>query len=684
MTATAAAGHPATGSDATGADPGHPAPAPATPPRRPRSRRDRVIGGMPVWLPLLAFVLLVLGGVTSSSIGFSGLREDPAAPQGFELGDPQSTRPDEFMTESPIWLGQIAVGFHHPVNPLSVSPDFFAQLPAGPVSSVVFFDGTLLQLGPWLPDAMLFAFKWWLPTLMLAIGLPYWFRRVTGSWRWGYLAAVLCFVAPASLWWSMRPINTLGFMFASCALGILGADEISRRRWARATAYLVAAGILMARFPTYYQPLAIVLGFPVLLSTVGYLLARGERSWRERIVSVVALGASGGLFTGLLVLENLPALKAGLSTVFPGDRKSTGLTISVGRIFGATDLGFMKSIDDVMNNSNASEVSTAFTVLLLVLALLVVAQRWQGDRGRAWALWPMVASALFWLSWCSLSWGAIGYRIPLANLVPYFRAANGVGFLAVLAFCLFMTQWARPARRATPLVAGLLTAFVSAWAGSSLQGDTTPLLSSTMIWFSSVLAGVAVALLVWLPHRRWPLVIAGALAALMTYNAAPVLVGLADLRGTSSSQFFLDRAPASRADGSLWASNSTFVDALMFATGTPALSSRQQIGPDTNAWEKLDPGRAHEQVWNRGGSYITFDWADGSDITFTNPNPDVILIRVSPCTLASRMPQLRYVVSTKPLQDACLTKTDTVRWSGIEQTVYRVAGRVPGGPMTQP
>ena len=112
------------------APPGPPArqAGPAVPPRR-----RRVVGTLPVLLPLLAFALLVLGGVTTSSIGFAGLREDPGAPHGLQLGDPQSTRPDEFMTESPIWLGQTALGFAQRVNPLSVSPAFFAQLPSGPV-----------------------------------------------------------------------------------------------------------------------------------------------------------------------------------------------------------------------------------------------------------------------------------------------------------------------------------------------------------------------------------------------------------------------------------------------------------------------------------------------------------------------------------------------------------------------
>ena len=646
--------------------------AEAEAPEPPRTApRRRWVRTLPFLLPLAAFAVLVLTGVTTSNIGAPGLREDPSAPHGLQIGDSQEVRSDEFMTESPIWLGQIAIGPGQAVNPLNAPPNFFAQLPSGPVSSIVFFDGTVSRLGPWVPDAMLFAFKWWLPTLLLVIGMPLWFRLVTGSWRWGYLAAFLCLLAPASMWWSGRPINTLGFMFAGCALGIVGADQLGRRRWVRFVLCMLAAGVLIARFPTYYQPLAIVLGFPVILATAAFLLVR-RRPWRDRLIALFSLGLSSAELTGLLIWENLPAIRAGLETVYPGERKSTGLTIFIGRIFGSTDLGFLKTTDEGMTGSNPSEVSSAFTVLLAVLLVLVVAERWRGRRTLAAATIPVAALALFWLSWCTLSYGGLGLRIPLANLVPYSRAANGVGFLAILAFCLYMTQWQRPSRVITAIGAGALAAFLSAWAGSSLQQDAMPMLSSTMIWASSVVTGAVIAALVWWPHHRATLIVAGVAAGLLTYSATPILVGLGDLRGTNASQLFIEKGAQSRETGSLWASNSIFVDALMFATGTPSLSSRQQIGPNRDEWLKLDPGGGNEGVWNRGGSYITFDWTSQADVQFANPNPDIVMIRTSPCTLASRIPELRYVVSTTPLSDSCLVQTGSFQWSGLSQTIYEV------------
>ena len=73
------------------------------------------------------YLLLTLAGATNSSIGVQQLRQNPAHPVGQEIGHPQAVRSDEYMTESPITLGQIAIGRGDAVNPLSVSPDFFSS-----------------------------------------------------------------------------------------------------------------------------------------------------------------------------------------------------------------------------------------------------------------------------------------------------------------------------------------------------------------------------------------------------------------------------------------------------------------------------------------------------------------------------------------------------------------------------
>lgn len=114
------------------------------------------------------------------------------------------------------------------------------------------------------------------------------------------------------------------------------------------------------------------------------------------------------------------------------------------------------------------------------------------------------------------------------------------------------------------------------------------------------------------------------------------------------------------------------VDSLWFATGVPALSGRQQIGPDREQWLRLDPGGAHEDAWNRGGTFIWFRWTDTPGLEFSNPSPDSVLMTGSPCTVAERMPELAHISSSQELSAECLTPAGSFQWSGTTHYIYDV------------
>lgn len=634
-------------------------------------RRGR-LRALPIALPCLVFVLLGLAGITNSNIG--ALREDPRHPVGTEFGNPQSIRADEFMTESPISLGWIASGSRGIDNPLSVPPNFFQQLPSGPVSGVVFFDGTAAMLGPWLPDSMVFAARWWLPTLLLLIGLPIWFRQVTGSLRWGYLATLVILFAPSNMWWSGRPVNTLGFMFAGCALMLAGHDLIARGRTTRALAAFVVSAILMARFPSYYQPFAIILGFPVLVGTLAFLLLRdGER--RTKLVTVLVTGVVGAILTAGTMLENVDAIKSGLGTVFPGQRVSTGEAQTFGKVFGAPVLGSLEGIQATLVNTNATEASSSFVVLFLVAGLLWLARGWHGSRPAYWTFVVWMAFTAFWLAWCTVDFKSVGSHLPLANLVPAIRAANDVGFLAVVAFFLMMAQW-RPGhvRRPVIVVAAVLSGGVTMLAGFSWRTNGMPGLSVPSIWCAAAVTAVVVFLLLCWPTSWMSWVAMAAAVVSLTATVDPLEIGLGDLRGSSTAQAMIEAGRHARGAHELWASDDPTFDALMFATATPALSARQQVGPNDVEWLKLDPGGLHKDVWNRGGTYIRFSWTDDKNIAWSNPTVDQIVMQASPCTIAQREPRLRYIVSVRRLGDDCLRFSRRLRWSGRPHYVYEVTG----------
>ena len=163
-------------------------------------------------LPLLGYALLVVTGTTTSSLNF--LRQTVDANPPRQLFDALAVRGDEWLTAMPIELGVMAHGAsQHPL--LSQQPDLIYQVSSGSViESLLFVEGNLLRLGPWLPDPMLFAaFRGW-SWLLLFLAMPPLLRRLGANRPMAWLGTVLCFLAPASLWWSFMPIRILAFATA--------------------------------------------------------------------------------------------------------------------------------------------------------------------------------------------------------------------------------------------------------------------------------------------------------------------------------------------------------------------------------------------------------------------------------------------------------------------------------------
>ncbi|MFN8109085.1 MAG: hypothetical protein U0Y82_04465 [Thermoleophilia bacterium] len=640
--------------------------------------RDIPDTGRWVTLALLVYALLALLGVSTSSLGSDYLRQDPAHPLGTHFGVAQSIRSDEFLTDTPIALGETAVGGPYTTNPLTQPPGFIEQLPTGPVSSLVFFEGTLFRATAIVPDDVLFAARWWLPVLLLAVFTPLWFREITGSPRFGFLCAALVFFAPSNTWWSYRPTIILGFVFAGCFLVFPAMRALQRRRWVAGGALLLLSAIALARYPTNYQPFAIVLGLPVLATTLVAVLCAPGVTRRVRLgVVAAATVVSAGLFAGLLI-ENWTALQALLNTVYPGSRRSSGEQQHLWSFFSAPTMGSLLTSAPVAGNSNACEISTGFSVALVWAATLVAGARGRWSRRDVLIVAVPSVFAVFWVAWTALDWGGAGTHLPVASLVPPARAVAMLGMVCSLVACLVLSRWEAKGW-GVPAVAGVLVAALTVVGGRSIRQVYYPSLPTLGIIVGALAAGVSVACITRYPRRAWPIALCIGFLVLLAGRVNPIILGLGDLRDSATARQMLTAGTQARHDHTVWASNSVGFDALMFATGVPSLSGRQQMGPDAAEWRKLDPTGANRQAWDRAGAYISFEWSTDPGMTFRNASPDTIIIRTSPCTLHAAEPALRTVASLQPLTGACLRPLPTARWTG--QTIWRYA--TDGGPRNE-
>lgn len=624
-----------------------------------------------VLVPVLAYVVICLAGVSQSSIGAPELREDASDPRGVMLGEARPIRSDEYLTATPLGLGVTATGNAADVNPLTAPQELLSVLPAGPVTTVLFFDGTALTLGPVLPDQALMSARTWLGTLLLLLAAPAWFRTLTGS-RWiGYFAVALIFFSPHNAWWSHTPASILGFAFGGAVALQKAAPAASERRIVPALLWGIGSAVLLVRTPLLYPPWALVLVSAVLLTTVAALL-RSPGSRRPSLVATGGVGALTLAFLGAVLWENRPAIEAASNTIYPGSRVETGGPHSFQTFFAATNLDILADVD-VIVASNQSEISSGFTVCLVVAVLILA----RGFRARSvehqWAVVTLLLVTAFWTSWATVDFGSVGLRIPLVNMVPAGRAAQIIGHVAVIVLCLILPSLRERGSRAFSALAATVAALVAAYAGSLLRVQHVPELSIGAIWLAACALAVVVFLVTFRPRAPAGYVLGGVLAFSLVWQVNPLLFGLADLRDSDAAKDMLAEGDTARAEGDVWAADAYAVDSLMMATGVPALSGRQMTGPEVEVWERLDPGGAHEEVWNRGGSYIWFTWTKDRELAFANPSPDVISVTGSPCTVARRLPRLSTVVATSELGQDCLTPVRSFEWGGSTRWVYAVS-----------
>jgi len=618
---------------------------------------------------ILLYVIVVVMGATTSSIGMPTLRQDPAHPLGLQIGDASPIRSDEYNAFSPIVLSIMATGGAPTTSVLAAPADIAHRYPSGGFfETLVFFDSTLLRSAAFLPDAMVFAAHWWLPALLLFLFLPTWFSQLGAARRWGWLAAFLIALSPAASWWTMMPIQLIAYTIAGSSLLLSAYRRFALGQRLIPALQSLLSGILLAGLPSFYIPWSLVLGLPVLTATAVWIMASRE-TWKPKLLALGSAGLVSMVFAAGVLWENRAGLSALLNTVYPGSRRSAGAAQSFAMLFGAPALGAMQDVAPV--GINQSELSTAFTIAFVWAALLIVFIKNLGKFRDNTVILVLGAFALIWLAWCTINFGERGSSIPLLNYVQPARAAQVCGILASLLVCFLLDRLPSRVGWRGPAVAAASCALVTGYAASSLQLSYLPTMPRSLILGTSLAVGACVFITTKFPAKVWPLVLTSALAAVPVIGANPLLFGLGDLRESETATYLRAEGRQAAASGGVWASDFSPFDTVMTANGVPSLSGLQRSGPNTEAWEKLDPQSRHADAWNRGGGFVFFEWTVGQPIDFGTVATDTTLVRVDPCDLKNRWPSLQGIASSHKLEAPCLVPERTLTWSGKEFSVYK-------------
>ena len=621
-------------------------------------------------ITVLVFVVLVLFGITTSSVGISELRQDPANPLGWQFGKSRPIRSDEIHAFSAIVISILATHGAPSLSPLAARADLVHRFPTdGFFEQFVFFDSTMLRAAAVIPEHMLFAAHWWLPSLILLLAMPTWFHQLGRSRRFGWFAAILIVLSPSSAWWSLMPVALIAYTLGGCVLMIAAFQRFQKGQRFAPVAMAVLGGILIAGLPSFYAPWSLLLGLPVLIASTLWILLRGG-GWAPRLKAILITGGTAVVFGVGTLLENREGLQALFNTVYPGSRRVESDPQPLGRLLGAPALGPLQYSEPV--GVNASELSSSFTVFFVWILVIVLAAQWRLTFRDNVVEWTFGTWSALWIVWITLDLGPMSQKFPLLNLVTPPRAGQVVGVLAVILLGLLLSRWSPPASWRVPLLAGAACGLATGYAASLLMAADLPALTPLLILLVSAAVGVAVAAVTKYPQRLWPLALCIVLAALPVARANPVLAGLGDLRASDTAKAVAAQAPAARSEGKVWAADTPSLNTLLLTNGMPSLSGLQRSGPDVAAWQKLDPGSAFANKWNRGGGYIFFTWTPGHPTSYITNAFDAVGVGIDPCTLKGAWQNLDKIVSSQPLEAPCLTLDSELQWEGKPAYIYAV------------
>lgn len=641
--------------------------------RRQKAKRAELNVGPPAWhrilfaLVLALFALATLFGATTSSIAMPQLTQDGRELTGSHFGTLQPIRSDEYNVFTPVQLSTLAGGGEPTLSPLGTDASLVLRYPNGPFQSLVFWDTGLLRLGPWLPDAQLFAAHWWLPSLIVLLCMPTWMVLMGGRRHLGWLAGVLVVLAPSNFWWSMQPTMLIAYTLAGCTAMLAASQRFRAGQRVVPVAQCVLAGVCIAGMPSNYIMWSLLLGGGILLASAVRILTRPDKAGLAALLLSGVLAAVLGLG---VIAEGLSGLRSVTETIYPGQRRSSAAPVGTELLFGAPTTSALQG--EAPTSSNASELSSAYTIALVVLPFAWLAS---ASRLRRRVRLPEIvlgAWGLLWLLWCMSTIGTLGTRVPVLSSVTPERAAQAIGVVGVIALCLALSH-VRQGNRQVAAVAGALAAVLTVQAGALLRQNALPTMDLKVLWGAALLTGLVVALLIASPRRWYPGGLAAACAVLVVLHASPLQFGLGDLRESTTAQSLSEAGDIARSNGTYWASDIGPFDTVMLANGVPSLSGFQRSGPRADQWERIDPEGNFERAWNRGGGYSAWHWEEGAATRVESDGYDLISTTIDPCTAASAFPELSTIASSKPLEaSSCLAGAGSLRWNGQDVHIYTV------------
>ena len=629
-----------------------------------------------IWVVSWTGIFLLLGalGITTSSLSLIAANEVGSVSSASVMsGEPRSIRSDEFFRSTPWDIGLLKSGNANFVTPFAhqntslIYPD-----PDSWIDYVNAFDTIWPRLIPGISISQEFAFTWWTPIWIALIFLPLLLVRMGASFVVSVCVTTLIIASPVNAWWSLWISPIVGFSAMSAYLFLLMLSD-ENKSYLLKSLYILGSAYGLFKLLTCYQPWVIVIAPMILLTTFTYAVEK--HGWKKASKSLLLIVVLFIFISSLFLSKNWDALTTLTSTLYPGERRSSGAFVSNALTWGAPHLQILNGTPKIVG-SNYSELSSSFSILLLASLALIFLTKEKARKN--YSTLTSLSIVFIWTIWVTINLPQSFSSLPVISFIPPNRAAAVLGIISALLFAMSTTSARNDKEESDSrkqvewrlIGVGIFAGSLTLIGGLELQ-ESIPRLGMIRVSLATIIVAFLTYLICLSKTRVYGLIGLSLFSILMVSQINPIqrsVNGLA-FGQVPSTLVAMDK------EESYWASDSGAVDAIFMANNLNSLSGQQLIGPEISAWLQIDPDRQSESAWNRGASYVSFAWGSSQVPNITTPNGDVIQIEIDPCELRRKYPTLEHVVSTSKLRNECLVQVYEFEQIGKLMSVYEFIAR---------
>ena len=434
--------------------------------------------------------------------------------------------------------------------------------------------------------------------------------------------AVLIWFSPFNMWWSICGLLLSGAAIVVLFYHFVNEDSKIRRFFFGTCLAIAGADYICALYPAWQVPM----GFIVLSLMIWILIS--NKKWMKFDKKDWLIFTIDILFMFSIVARYLYVDKDYIDaigkTLYPGARVDYG-GLSIPKLFGY----FTSELSIFGGIGNPCEAGVIFGAFPLGIILAIIVQ--VKEKGKNILMWCLMPVLLLLIMYCSIGLPPIIAKVFLMTNSTRFRAVDFLGVLSGILLIVSIGFLQEEDNKKLKLWQSILIVVLSM--GPSINYSLKILEDSRFTLFVIILSIITICGSIFIITDIKDKLIGKSCCVLSTIclimfglYVNPLMVGIDAITSKPAAKKIHEIV--SKDEDSKWiAIDSFYNQGFTLACGAPTINSTNFI-PNFEMWEKLDPNKENEEVWNRY-AHIIISLSDSDKSTCSLNYMDSLTLELS-------------------------------------------------------